>query len=290
MPVTGFGAVGAGPSYSGSGYIFSDGIPMPIGRQMANGSQAAQVVWVAAFVSGRGAPRAGRIQIGPLQTDPFTVGAATTAQSTGIRPLSGFLAAGGTTRVVLLFTGQVFFGYGGGVGQVSDNAGLVRSGTLGGSYGWAQAPAAPTIATVTPSTDGTSVFFQYNGSGDQGDAAVNGYLVQRARDVGFTQDVQSFLYPVAIAGTHTIAGLAPGVTYFWRVTARNQVTDAASSPGGPWSGVIARVQPDDQKIGMIYNGVAWVPADARQSASTSLGWNRYLDGRIFHNGTWQPLG
>lgn len=290
MPVTGFGALGAGPSYSGSGYIFSDGIPLPVGRQMANGSQLALVIWVEAYVSGRGAPRSGRLQLGPSQSDLFTVAAASSAQSTTIAPLPPFGAAGGTARLIILFAGQVWFGYGGGVGQVSDNAGLVRAGTLGGSYGWLQAPLPPSVLDITPSADGTSAVFRYNANPDNGGATVNSYLVQRARDAGFTQDTQSFLYPSATAGTHTVLGLTPAVTYFWRVTARNQVTDAAGSSGGAWSPTYSVAQPENSRLGMIYNGTAWVQGDGKVSGSTSLGWNRYLDGRIFHNGTWQPLG
>ncbi len=99
-----------------------------------------------------------------------------------------------------------------------------------GAMNWFQAPSAPNLISVVASTvDATKATVNFTGVGDDGGKAVYGYNIQRATDPQFTQNVANVF---TTSGTTEVGGLTPGQTYYWRVMAKNQVTDGAGLLGG----------------------------------------------------------
>jgi hypothetical protein len=191
MLETGFGGVDVTVSYTDR-YVFSDGVPMPTGRAMANGSRACLITTVRAFIAGRGASRTYNIQLGPSETGNRGVGSAGSAVNTGWQGLSGwFLAQGGSTRMTLNFSGSSYFGRDNG-GQGTDSYGR-NFGMLGGGYLWAQAPSEPGFVGVYDDQGDGQIRTDFRGSGDDGGMGISGYTLQWATDPGFTQGVGSII-------------------------------------------------------------------------------------------------
>jgi hypothetical protein len=237
MLETGFGGVDVTVSYTDR-YVFSDGVPMPTGRAMANGSRACLITTVRAFIAGRGASRTYNIQLGPSETGNRGVGSAGSAVNTGWQGLSGwFLAQGGSTRMTLNFSGSSYFGRDNG-GQGTDSYGR-NFGMLGGGYLWAQAPSEPGFVGVYDDQGDGQIRTDFRGSGDDGGMGISGYTLQWATDPGFTQGVGSI---ITGTGQQTLSNYESGRRYYFRAAARNAVTDAAGTVG-PWSNTVSTVAP-----------------------------------------------
>lgn len=86
------------------------------------------------------------------------------------------------------------------------------------------------------------VYVWWGGPGDDGGTGLWGYTLQRSTTSNFSSNVFTE-YP---GGTSWSGQLTEGETWYFRVAARNEVTNNASSPGGPWSAtssVYPRVTP-----------------------------------------------
>lgn len=237
MPIeTGFGSTAVTQSYTDQ-YVYSDGIALPSGRAMANGSRACLVTGVRAYASGRGAARSVSIAFGPNTTPAFTVGAAGSAQNTGWIDIRNFLVEGGSTRFRLNFNGSTYFGRSGS-GTATDSYGTTF-GMLAGGYQWAQSPSSPRLTDVTPrGTDGT-IRVNFDAAADNGGVSIRGYHVQWSASSTFGSNLDAV---DTTRGEVDVSNLAPGQRYWFRIAAMNAVTDAANT-FGPWSNVISAVAP-----------------------------------------------
>ena len=228
----GFGGPSSGGSWS-AGTLYSDGIPLPQGRAMANGSTNAAITALFGYVGGHYNARTISLQLGPALTGLFTVPAQSSNVGTGYHAVGPWLVNGGTTRFSANGPqpGGLYFGHGGG-GQTVGPGGYVRPGTLGGAYSWIEAPAAPTMLTAVPGENGT-VQVRFTSSPDTGGAAITGWVLQYATNPSFTNasDVNGLSGVVDLT-------LTPGTQYWFRAAGRNWVTDA-SGTYGPWASPIA---------------------------------------------------
>lgn len=154
----------------------------------------------------------------------------------------------------------------GGPGAIIGSGGINRPGSMAGGFHYIQVPAAPAITTVRPYDDGTGAFIRWDAPIDTGESPLTGYRIQWATSPDMRQNLRTFDVPVPVAD---IIGLAPGRTYYWRITARNAVSDWVGALGGPWSSVIGAFQPGAGGVpglgGMVSNGQAWVPSTWRVS-------------------------
>lgn len=109
---------------------------------------------------------------------------------------------------------------------------LMSSGSnavMPGQITYYQAPSAPTINSVTPSTTTAgSVTFDISGPSDNGGQSVTGYTYQVSSNSGFTSIVKE----QTSSGDLTMTGLPVGTTLYVRVMAKNAVTDGVSKKGG----------------------------------------------------------
>lgn len=234
--VSNFGSAAVTQSYTDD-YVYTDGIGLPTGRAMANGSRACLIQSVSAYASGRGGARAVSISFGPRTTSAFTVGAAGSAANTGWRDISDWLVQGGTTRVQLNFTGSTFFGRSS-EGLSRDSYGTAF-GQLGGGYQWAQSPNNPTMENASPTGRDGVIHVNFRGASDDGGSPITGYRLQWSRSSTFGSNVTSL---DTASGVHDIDDLLAGDRYYFRVAAKNAVTAAAGTVG-PWSNVISAVAP-----------------------------------------------
>lgn len=232
----GFGGVAVTQSYTDR-YVYSDGVPLPTGRTMASGSRACLITSVRGFAAGRGGARAMSISLGPRTSGAFTVGSAGSAQNTGWRDIDDWLVQGGTTRFTLNFTGSTYFGRDN-VGSGIDSYGT-NFGNLGGGYLYVQSPSEARIS-VGPSEINSGGFrTTVYAPGDDGGSSITGYRVQWARNSAFTV---GFGEVDAGTGTTEYTGFDVGTRYYFRVAAKNAVTNAAGT-FAPWSAVESDVAP-----------------------------------------------
>jgi hypothetical protein len=120
-----------------------------------------------------------------------------------------------------------------------DEQGFSTVGVFAGGFNFIHVPQAPNSPSVTPSTDGSSAAVSWTFSGDNGGSAITGYRLQYNSNSAFTGQGSTIDVPGTSA---TVTGLTAGSTYFYRVTARNTVSDQAGLPGGNWSGTTSRAQ------------------------------------------------
>jgi hypothetical protein len=110
------------------------------------------------------------------------------------------------------------------------------SGKLAIRYTYLRAPLAPTVSVVSPNTFGSvsgraSVSWT---TPDNGGSSITGYRVQWSTSSTFASSVNTLNVGASTNSTN-IDNLIPGTTYYFRVTARNAVTEAASAFGGAYS-------------------------------------------------------
>lgn len=208
-------------------YAYSNGIGLPSGRAMLNGSTAVLITTLLAYVAGRSAARSISLQLGSAVVSAFSVAAGGAAASTGYKSCSTrWLVNGGSARFTVNSNGYFYFGRGGS-GTVYDSYGSTWSGLLGGAMGYVQSPTAPTglaISNVQP--DGFHA--TWKAPSDTGDSGITGYLVQVAPTASFTNPTNYLVGNVLAAD---IDGLAAGGTFYVRVCAMNLCTTTAGTYG-----------------------------------------------------------
>jgi len=107
----------------------------------------------------------------------------------------------------------------------NEDTSLYTQSSLVGTFDYYTVPSAPQSLAVTVGDSQASV--SWAAPADNGGTAVSGYYVQYATNAGFTTGVSSL---ISVTGTSTtVTGLTNGTPYWFRVGARNQVTNAVSS-------------------------------------------------------------
>lgn len=205
--------------------VYSDSVTIPRGRICANGQGPTLLTGARSFMAGKGASRTAYIKIGSAETAGFTIAAGTSAVATGTRALSLLVANGASLRAQLRASGSFYFGNTV-PGLTTAAGGFTWDGSLGGQVDYVQAPSAPRSPTASPDPGAASVLLSWLAPTTDGESAVTGYRIEYDDNAGFTSpsvvDVGTVLSTV-------IAGLTPGLTYYFRVAAKNAVTAAAST-------------------------------------------------------------
>lgn len=262
-PISGGSSLVSGSSYLlDAGYIQS-GVAFPSCRVDGTGVERMWIERVRAYGSGRGASRTARMTFGTgetITTASWTQPAASSAQSTGWRDISGnsmVNSPAATSTFRLHFNGAYYFGRGDtGNDVVASPSGSTWPNGLAGEFEYFQVPSAPRSLTVVPNADGTA-FLDWSAPTEDGDTAITGYRVQRATNSAFTSGVVT----VNTSGTttsYTRNGLTPGTKYYFRVAARNKVTDDVNSYS-VYSGTVSATIPVAVVSGLeVWNGTAWV--------------------------------
>jgi len=278
-----FGSFAVRASFT-EGYCYSNGT-LPDVVAANDGAKPLLVTQLAGAVSGRGASRTLSMYLGSSSAG-LTRASSGSAQDTGTTDTSDWLTSA-LTVVQYGYSGLSGSCY---FGRSADGSGFTQgafgtwSGSIGMYYDYAFSPTAPTLGSVTPSLDGTQAVVNFSAPSSTGDAPILGYNLQGSTSATFASGVTT----TAVAATGaTISGLTPGVGYYWRITARNTVSDLASKLGGAWSGTVFASQPDPSGFGLIRYSGAW--EDAAGLIRYSGAWEEALM-LIRHSGAWVEAG
>lgn len=250
----GFGGASGLTGYTDN-WVNTGGIGLPTGRAAANGVGYARIYALSGFVRGRGASRTVVLSLGSAVTGAFGVGSAGSAADTGWQGCS-WLVAGGSATFTEDFNGSCYFGRGGG-GTSTDSYGTNFSGQLGGALAYTESPTQPTglSATPNPTTPG-AVNLSWSAPADNGGEGINGYRIEYSTSPSFAG---ASAVNVGNVLSTTITGLSPGTVYYFRVAAKNYVTDLA----GTWSVYSGSTSVLVRSGAKVWNGSAWVPASVR---------------------------
>lgn len=252
-------------SFGGSSVLISHtdnwvrtvGITTPKGRAAANGVQYALNKRLLGYARGRGASRSLVMSLGSAVTDAFTIASAGAAASTGWQDCSGWLTAGGSAIFELDFNGSTYFGRSTS-GTSEDSYGGTFAGTLGGSVEWIESPNSPTgLAAVSSPTTPGAIDLSWNAPSDNGGASIEGYRIQYSTSPTFASGVTTIDH--GTSRTRTITGLTPGVVYYFRVAAKNEVTELAGTTS-TYSSTDSALVLSGMKV---WNGSSWRPASVR---------------------------
>lgn len=230
MPTVNFPG-GASPAVA-TGYnldannVYSDSVAVPVGRLAASGDGPVLVTALSAFMAGRGASRTAYLKIGTAETAGFTIASASSAVSTGNRAVSLLVADGASLRVECRANGAYYFGRGGSGSTVKPSDGFTWAGRLSGIVTYVEVPSAPQSLAASPNPGATSVGLTWAAPSSDGGSAVLGYRLEYDDNAGFSSPTVVDLGAVL---STTVTGLTPGVTYYFRIAAKNAVTEAATT-------------------------------------------------------------
>lgn len=152
--------------------------------------------------------------------------------------------------------------------RIEDGYGGWADQTLAGQYGYIQVATEPRNLTAT-ATASTSVTLSWAGPTDDGGTPVTDYLVQCSRRADFaTLELAEF-----VTTKRTWTGLAAGVTFYWRVFARNAVyeVDQALSQVSNVASATTGSSPTAPRnlAATLINGVIGLTWDAPESTNGS---------------------
>jgi len=196
-------------------YPYNDGIGMPTTRLAANGNRPIYISGVYAdYISGDGVAQ--------------IVYGATVVSSGGVI----FASSGGVFRFrIVPLTGTVYFGRNNAIAGSTEwsDGGAALSGLMPGGFAYSQSPTAPQSPLAAPGGASGSVDVSWAAPSDIGGSAITGYLIEWATDAGFTTGTGS--KSVGVVTSDTVTALTPGLTYYFRIKAKNGVTNLASTTG-----------------------------------------------------------
>ena len=266
-------------------FVSSNGA-LPGARACSDGTQPMQVVQLYGWLSGKGATRSATMYAGSAAVG-ISVGASSSAQGTGYIATSVWNTFGGTgiNYGYTSESGECYFGRGGAGGSTTPYSTL--AGNLGMYVGFYQCQTAPTSLVVTPDSGGASAVLTWGAPSDDGGTARTGYRVQVANDSGFSSGLSTIDVSSSATGV-TVTGLTPGNTYWFRVTSRNAVTDAASKLGGAWTAGVSAVMPNQPFNGTIYNAGAFREAKVERYSGSA--WTPDVTANVFAGGAWVEVG
>jgi len=252
MANVGFNSPATTSGYT-AGNMYSDGISLPTGRAMYNGSTAALITALFVYVGSTGGTRYGvRFSLGSATTGTFNVPYQSASTGSGYHATNHWLVNGGTTRITVYNkpSGPLYFGRSG--GGVVQGPTRTWAGRLAGAYTVLQAPSAPRWVNATPhSTSSGRIDLTWSAPAYNGDTAITGYVVQTSGG--------SYLGTTS-GRSFAVTGLTPGSSYSFRVAASNAVTNAA----GTYSAV------SSNSSAVIAPGVPTAPRSLSASAHSSV--------------------
>jgi hypothetical protein len=240
MAQIGFGGSASGGTFA-AGQVYSNGIGLPGGRQMADGNSVAMINALFAYVAGHSGSPTGSISFGSAGTGAFAAGAAgDSTGGTGWYGTGNWFVNGGSATFAWNgpSSGPVW------VGHTPSDGGTVfgtfgsRAGNLGGAYQYFLPPTAPPLYSATPTSTAGSIQMNFAGPGDDGGTGITDYLLQWSTD-NFAS-VAGSMYTGN--GAQVVTGLTVGTTYYFRVAARNAVTNTWGSTS-LYSGTVSALSP-----------------------------------------------
>lgn len=291
MPTSAFGSRAVRSGFTEQ-YARSNGT-LPLVRACSDGTRPMRIVDLYGAVSGRIANRTVQMYLGSSAVN-LSVGVAAQANDTGWQNSSDWDVFGGTgvEYGYRNMSGSCYFARSstsGASNTTGPNFGAPNFGAFTGSIGmdfaYVECPAAPSIATAVPNSDGTAITITVSAPSDNGGSSVTGYRVQRATNSSFTSGLATV--DVNTGGSVTMTGLTPGALYYYRPTARNAITDAFGKLGGPWGGTVSATQAQAIGLGRTRSGTAFVESDGRIRIGSS--WVE-LAGRQWSGSAWLDLG
>lgn len=277
-PINGHPSPNVGNAYSAGSPIWSYWA-LPIARVSGKGQRPAIIDSVGQYVSGYGATRAIRLFVEysgiKRTTHGFNVGAAGSAQSTGMVGLSSTYdlsnCAGQLGTIGFQdSSGMCYYGRASDGGNtVFDPYGNLGSSSLVGTVGYAEVPSAPGAPTLTD-MGGGAMECRWSGAGvDDGGRGVTTWNMRFGEDPSLTSGYTDFRNPSGIVGLQ----LTPGKTYYFAMAGCNAVSDAANDTG-PFSAVRSITLKAGGKrwtgsswamsTPKRWNGAAWVDASPKR--------------------------
>lgn len=234
--------------YFGWNSIYSGGFYLPTGRLHADGStRTVKIYAVRAWVSGRTVyanPSASNVQvtIGGAAASWGIGYSSSAAADSGWRGSNVWWYGGGGERTTITYDpnsrsyaeGIIVGAIDDGGQTIYDNYGRATwSGQrLAGGVAYTQAPSGPASLSVSDAGAG-NVNVSWSSPVDNGGESINGYRLQYSTASNFSSNVTT-VNP-GTSGSHQV-NVTQGVTWYFRITARNYVTDTAGTLGGEWSG------------------------------------------------------
>ena len=210
-------------------FAYTDGVSVPQGRIVANGQGPIRVHSIAGFISGVNSAATVSIEFGGTTTGNFGVGQSSSAQSTGARGMTGWVANGGSVRVRYNLDRQCY------IGRRTDGSKSVIGGTnsfagfsLSGYFSYVEGPSDPTNVSVSGGVN--QAYLNWGAPADDGGSTVIGYTVAYTLDSSFASGV-SYVGTQGAVNSANIQGLQPGSTYHFRVAATNDVTEHFGTKG-----------------------------------------------------------
>lgn len=251
MPSVSFGGNSSSTGYT-EDYVSSSGVTVPEGRLAANGKHPVQVTSIAGYAAGRGASRSVTLSLGSASTSSFTLSAGSSASSTGSKSISYFVSDGTSATFKINANGSFYFGRGGS-GSAVDSFGTSFTGKLGGSFSYDQVPTAPRNLNVVRAS-ATSATVSWDAPTDNGGDSITGYTLQYSLNSNFSG---ATTVETSTTRSRTVTGLVSGEDYYFRVAARNTVTDHYNTS----SVYSSSKSMASTGIGVeVWNGAAWVPS------------------------------
>lgn len=215
---------------------------MPAMRVAANGKQYGLLTGLRAYAKGKGGSRTMTIRVlqegkTTLKSNAFAVSSGTVAEATGWKTIETAkpLLYGGEEYVFSLSSsnGSFYFGSGGD-GTIEDEKEVHYTDMLAAGFQYGQVPTAPSMGTVITGGSGQATL-SWSGPSDDGGLPLTGYRVAYATNALFTENAG--YKDIGLTTTVGMTGLLPNQQYYFRVAARNAVSDAAAT-SGPWSATV----------------------------------------------------
>lgn len=238
MTTVNFGGTSS-PSGFTDDYLYIDTINVPVGRVAANGNGPVLITSIGQYMAGNGASRTMYLSLGSIATGAISVPSAGSATVKYSGSCSGLVANGANLRYTINANpnGSFYFARQASGGTLYDSYGLWGSGIPGGSYNYNESPTAPQTPGVTGGVGQATV--TWTAPSSDGGSSITGYKVEYATNVGFTTGVGSV--DVGVVLSTVVTGLTNGITYYFRVYAKNAVTTAASTTSVASSSVSALI-------------------------------------------------
>ena len=224
------------------------------GNAALNGTNPIHIVGIAGSCAGNGAARTMTMHYAGVSSSAFGVGSAGAAAATGWIGISVYLT--GATSADFGYTGSGSFYFGrsstSGAKNITGSFGTF-TGVLGMSYEYYQSPTAPLSLAVMRATT-TTANLSWTAPADDGGPGLTGYNIQASTSSDFSTGL---IATTAAAGatSATVTGLTSNASYYFRIAARNEVTDNYST-SSLWSTVVN--MPQVILFPKVWNGTAWV--------------------------------
>jgi hypothetical protein len=215
--------------------------PIPARRTALNGRGPQIITRLQAWASGRGATRTITLKLGSAQVALSRV-AKSEAEDTGYRNVTTpwFISNGRTgENFQISSTGSYYFGRNTNLSGNIVNFGTSPNGQITFGYTYIESPTAPGRPSAVSQAAG-QILVSWTAPSSNGGSAVNGYTLQYSTTENFSSG--NVTVNAGNNLSRSVTGLTAGTTYYFRVAARNAVTDAASTTS-VWSTSRARTVP-----------------------------------------------